>query len=54
MSEKNLDQEELEVINEAEELTDADLEEVAGGGCSDGSGCGDGDCSGGGEVEFAL
>jgi len=43
VSEKKSD--EFEVISEAQELDDADLEEVSGGGCSNGGGCIDGDCS---------
>lgn len=42
MSEENKD---LEIIADAQELDDADLEEVSGGGCSNGGGCVDGDCS---------
>lgn len=49
MGEENKD---LEFVSEAQELDDADLEEVAGGGCSNGGGCVDGDCSG--EAEEAI
>lgn len=48
MSEENKD---LEFIADAQELEDDDLDEVAGGGCSNGGGCVDGDC--GGEIELA-
>lgn len=36
---KNQEEEELAVINEACDLEDEDLEDVAGGGCAPGSGC---------------
>lgn len=38
--------EDFEVISEAHELEDDDLEEVSGGGCSNGGGCVTGDCDG--------
>ncbi len=40
MSEESKD---LEIISDAQEVDDADLEEVSGGGCASGSGCCDGD-----------
>ena len=38
------EEKELDIITEAEELDDNELEDVSGGGCSNGGGCVDGDC----------
>lgn len=45
--ERERTEEQVEILNEPDDLSDEDLDDVAGGGCAGGSGC----CGGSSELE---